>query len=344
MKSMSKSLKALMVIGCSVMLVATSASAQEWQVPAEWKFLKFAGGAAAGTFTPLTAKLSELINQNIPGVNASSTLGGGYSNAEAINSGKIQLAMDQATTLSDVYYGLSEKYKGKELKDIRYLASMHPAVMYIYVPKRSPIKDFSEVARKPWRIATGPVGSFTYNFVETLLKVHGTSIKDLEQRGGTAHRVYYAEGVNMMKDGHLDVMTHFTGLHASVLMDAAAMPGGIRFLELAPEKQNQLMKELYGTTDYLLPKEMYPGIEKDYPTIAFFQPVIVHKDMPEELAYRITKVIWDNLKEIQAIGTFAKDIKLKTAFKGVTIPMHPGAERYYREKGMTVPSPKPPKM
>jgi len=82
---------------------------------------------------------------------------------------------------------------------------------------------------------------------------------------------------------------------------------------------------------------MYPGIKKDFHTFGFYFPIIVNKDMPEELAYRITKVIWDNLKEVQSIGAFGKGIKLETAFQGMTVPIHPGAARYYKEKGITVP-------
>ncbi len=213
---------------------------------------------------------------------------------------------------------------------------MHHGAIHIFVPKKSPIKDISEIAKKPLRTVVGPRKSFTWMFNDLLLRVYGSSVKDLEARGGTASNVYYGPGVKMLKDGQIDYMAFHTGLNASMVMEAATSPG-IRFLKLSPEKKKEVMTELLGSTEVVIPKDMYPGIDKDYPTFGFYFPIVVHKDMPEELAYRITKVIWDNLEEVQSVGAFGKAIKLKTAFMGMTIPMHPGAERYYKEKGMTVP-------
>jgi TRAP transporter TAXI family solute receptor len=147
----------------------------------------------------------------------------------------------------------------------------------------------------------------------------------------------------MMKDGQIDYLTFNTSTNASMIMDAATSPG-IRFLEFGPKEKAQLIKELPGTSETVIPKDMYPGIEKDYHTLAAYYLTFVSKDMPEELAYRITKVIWDNLEGVQAVGAFGKYIKLETAFEGMTIPMHPGAARYYKEKGMTPPEPKRPKL
>ena len=100
MKSTKKSLLASVLLGCVLVLVATTAFSAEWKVPAQWKFLRFAGGSAAGSWTPTSAKISELINKQIPGVNASSTLGGSYSNCTKVDEGKMQIAFTQADVLA----------------------------------------------------------------------------------------------------------------------------------------------------------------------------------------------------------------------------------------------------
>lgn len=335
MKSIKKSLLTCMVVGCTLSLVATGSFSAEWKVPDQWKFLKFAGGDAAGSFTPLSAKICEMINQKIPGANASSTLGGSYGNLPAVDKNKMQIALTQTTAVAEYYHGL-RGLKGKETKDIRWLAAMHYGAIHMFVPKNSPIKDISEIGKKPLRTVVGPANSFTYMFNDYLLSLYGSSIKDLVARGGTASNVYYGQGVDMLKNGQIDYMAFHTGLYASMVMDAATSPG-IRFLEVSPEEKAKVMKELVGMVEVVIPKDMYPGMDKDYQTFGTYFPIIISKDMPEELAYRITKVIWDNLKEIQSISAFAKDIKLENAFKGLTIPVHPGAERYYKEKGVTIP-------
>jgi TRAP transporter TAXI family solute receptor len=343
MKRTKKSLLASVLVGCVLVLVATSAFSGEWKVPAKWKFLRFAGGSAAGSFTPLSAKISELFNKQIPGVNASSTLGGSYSNCTKVHEGKMQIALTTNDPAVNSYYGLG-RMKGKMTNKIRFLGAVHYGLYYILVRKDSDIYDISEIVKRPLRTVVGPVGSATYGFSDQLLRVYGSSIKDLEARGGTANNVYYGVGTKMMKDGQVDYLAFSTSTNASFVTDVATRPG-IRFLEVTPkERKRKLMDTLPGTVEMVMPKDMYPGTDKDYNTIASSYIIIVNEDMPEELAYRITKVIWDNLKQVQAVGAFGKYIKLETAFRGMSFPIHPGAARYYKEKGMTPPQPKVPKM
>jgi len=338
MEGLKKSFAILLALCFAVVVNASIGYAKEWKVPAEWKYIKFAGGAASGSWTPLTAKVCELINKNVPGVQASSTLGATYSNLAALNKGQVQMAMTLSNALAECYYlidpgGLK---KVKQTPNIRFLGSMHMGALHAFVRKDSDIYHFSDLAKRPVRIICGPMGSSAYFFNNLILKTYGSSIEDLEKRGGTVHKVYNQQGVNMMKDRKMDMVANHTGLYASWVMDAATSPG-IRFLEFEPEKGKALMEKLFGSVEVVIPKDMYPGIEKDYHTFGYYFPIAVHKEMPEELAYRITKVIWENLKEVQSIGAFGKGIRWETCFAGNTIPIHPGAERYYKEKGLTIP-------
>lgn len=337
MKLMGKKLSVSILIGSLLVLVANTAYAGEWEVPAKWRFIKIAGGSARGSFTPLAAKLADLINKQIPGVNASSTIGAMYSNCTAIEQGKMQVAFNTVDALTDSYYGLG-RMEGKATKGLRFIGALHFGVYYIFVPKNSDIKDLSEIAKRPLRTSVGTYGSAIYNVNELVLRAYGSSIKDLEARGGTVHKQPPGTGVGMMKNGQIDYMVSPSSLYSSHVTEAATSPG-IRFLELGPKEKAKLKKWTTGIVEVVVPKDMYPGIKKDYNTLARYYMLICHKDMPEELVYRITKVFWDNLEQFQAVGAFAKYIKLETAFKGMTAPIHPGAARYYKEKGMTPPEP-----
>jgi TRAP transporter TAXI family solute receptor len=332
--------KRMMIMGLMLALTFSSVTAfsADWQVPTKWKYIKFAGGAASGSWTPLTAKVCELINKNIRGVQSSSTLGSTYGNLASLNSGQVQMAMTLSNALAECYYRIDPGglKAVKHAPDIRFLASMHYGALHAFVRKDSDIKSFSDLAKRPVSIISGPMASSAHFFNNLILKTYGSSIEDLEKRGGIAHKVYNQQGVNMMKDGKLDMVANHTGLYASWVMDAATSPG-IRFLEFEPDTQKQLMEALYGSVDIVIPKDMYPGIEKDYHTFGYYFPIAVHKNMPDELSYRITKIIWENLKEIQSIGAFGKDIKWETCLAGNTIPIHPGAERYYKERGVSIP-------
>ena len=153
MKAIKKGLLASVLVGCLLILVVTPAFSGEWKVPEKWKFIKFAGGSAAGSWTTTSAKICELINKQIPGITASSTTGASGSNLRAVNEGEMQLAFTTVDVLANWYYGLRGR-KGKKMpKDIRFLGSMHYALAYIFTPKSSDIKDPSEIAKKPLRIA-----------------------------------------------------------------------------------------------------------------------------------------------------------------------------------------------
>ena len=335
---MKKSLLILVLLSLAVFLCVSTAYSDDWKVPDKWKYLRFAGGSAAGSWTPLTAKICELIDRHIPGVRSSSTTGASYGNLVVVNRGTMQMAMSMSNAVHESYYGIDVRGTGtlQQTPDIRYIGSMHFGVINSFVPKKSPLKELSEIGKKPIRMTCGPKKSFAYFFDNLMLNMYGSSIEDLEKRGGTAHKVYEGQGLALMKDGKIDLLVFHAGPPTAVVMDAASSIG-IRFLEFDPETKKKLMNKLKGSVAVTIPKNMYPGIEKDFHTFGFYFPIVVNKEMPEELGYRITKVIWDNLDQLQKIGAFAKNIKWETALKGATIPLHPGAERYYREKGVAIP-------
>jgi hypothetical protein len=124
-------------------------------------------------------------------------------------------------------------------------------------------------------------------------------------------------------------------------MDIDTNPG-VRFLEFEPEMIDKLCKMIPGFVPVTIPAGSYRNLTKDYPTIGVYFQHYTHKDIPEDLIYKITKAFWDNEKEFQVLGPWGKMIKLETALRGVNIPVHPGAARFYREKGLQVPDVKMP--
>jgi len=339
MKARKRNSLVLTGLVCVLFLFASVAVAAEWKVPEDWKYFRIAGGSASGSMAPTTAKIAELLNKNIPGIKASGTLGGVIGNIKGINQGKMQMAFASSNSIAPLFYNMNlEGFPQPDTpcNNMRFLFSLNYGAYHIYTPKNSSIKELREIATKPVRIAVGTPGSNTYLFNKLLLELYGTSMEDLEKRGGTVHKVLYGQGVEMMKNGKVDLLAHHTSLNASMVMDAATSPG-IRFLEIEPVLRKKFMDKYPGEVDIVIPKEMYPGIKEDYHTMGHYFQFLAHKKMPEELAYRITKAIWDNIGELQALGSFGKDMKWETALAGNAIPIHPGAERYYKEKGITIP-------
>jgi TRAP transporter TAXI family solute receptor len=342
MKSTKKSLLTSTLVGCLSFLFATTAFCGEWRAPKEWKFITFAGGVAAGSFTPISAKLCELANKQIPGINAKSTLGHSYSNLKAMDKNKIQICYAAAPIPTICHYGL-KKMKGQATKNIRLFGSTHYGPYYMIVPKNSDIKDLSVLAKRPLRLAVGNPASANNTFNQAVFKAYGTSFEDMVARGGTIHQIESGPAGGMLRDGHLDLLMFTTAIRGAQVMELATTLG-IRFLELGPREKQSVLKDIMGISDVTIPKDMFPGIEEDFHTVASFYSIFINKDMPEELAYRLCKIFWDNLGEIQTLGAFGKYIMLENALKEVTIPLHPGCARYYKERGMTIPELKKPEM
>jgi TRAP transporter TAXI family solute receptor len=342
MKSTKKRLLTSALVGCLSFLFTTTAFCGEWRPPKEWKFITFAGGVAAGSFTPISAKLCELVNKQIPGINAKSTLGHSYSNLKALDKNKIQIAYATAPVFTICYYG-QRKMKGHATKNIRFFGSTHYGPFYMIVPKDSDIKDLSVLAKRPLRLAVGNPASANNTFNKAVFKAYGTSFKDMTARGGTIHKIESGPAGGMLRDGHLDLLMFTTAIRGAQVMELATTLG-IRFLELGPREKQSILKDIMGISDVTIPKDMFPGIKEDFHTVASFYSIFINKDMPEELAYRLCKAFWGNLREIQSVGAFGEYIKLENALSGMTIPLHPGCARYYKERGMTIPEPQKPEI
>jgi hypothetical protein len=299
------------------------------------------GVSTAGTMM-VAAKWAELINKKIPCVSASATTGSYVANALSVNQKRHTIGQGDPNTLNTAIKGLDEKFKGKEPKDLRFINAIHHGAFHIFVPKNHPIKAVKEIATYPCRnvMVVSRLGG-TYSWVSKIFEGYGSSFEDLQKRGGSLAYVNYQDGVDMMKDGQSDIMLVHTTVPNSSVLDIDSNPG-IRFLEMEPEMIEKLCKMIPGFVPVTIPGGSYRNLTKDYRTIGVYFHHYTHKDLPEDLIYRITKVFWDNEKEFQALGPWGKAIKLETALRGVNIPVHPGAARFYREKGFQVPDIKMP--
>jgi TRAP transporter TAXI family solute receptor len=306
---------------------------------AEVKLLKIGTASPGGNWYLSGAALAPKIEQVLPGVKVTSTTGGAVSNAIKVNSGEeLQIGLNIANVQNQAYHGLPPFFK-EPYKNIRFIGTIETMIWQMVVPKKSNIMTVSDLKDK--RINPGKIGWGDRVIAELVLKAYGLSFDAIKANGGTVNSLGFNDAATMMQDGHLDCeMTY--GAIMPFLVNLDTRPG-LRWLPIGEKEReafvaNELTKGWFKAT---LKKEAYDGVTKDVPAVGVQTTVIVNKDLPEEMVYKITKVLFESgfQKDIFAAAEkkgFPRTCSLETVMNGATIPIHPGAIKYFKEKGLSV--------
>jgi TRAP transporter TAXI family solute receptor len=232
-------------------------------------------------------------------------------------------------------------YKGmqpfeKPLEELRALAGgMSMNYFHFYVDAASPLNSMDEIfgQKKKVRLAISQAGSSDTWVLERVLESYKTSIPDLEKAGFTFLRGNYAFQANQFKDQNADGVFTFLALPGAAVTEASVG----RKLKLLDFSQSALKHlEQYGITAGKIPAGTYEKAAntKDVMTAAAGSVITVHKDMTNELAYRLTKAFNDNYEKARKVHSSMEPYQIKDGPTGCGVPLHPGAIKYYKEKGV----------
>jgi TRAP transporter TAXI family solute receptor len=291
------------------------------------KFIKIATGSPGGRWYPFGAKLSELMNQNIKGVNASVTAGGGVSNCKSVDKNDVQLGMTYGATS---YNGFSGKAPfQKRLQDIRGMGMIELSYYNPVVRKDSDIRSFADLKGK--KLAPGRPGFFSAVTTENILKAYGLSFDAIRKSGGTISNVGWTDAGEMMRDRNMDFISPLAGIpHPSILSLVTHVP--IRLLSIDKGRLKVIVENEPGYLVKTIPANTYPGVGTDTVTLATDTQFICHKALPDDLVYQITKLFYEELPKFKNAFKQFGAINYKKGYADIKIPMHPGAKRYFDEK------------
>ena len=161
----------------------------------------------------------------------------------------------------------------------------------------------------------------------------GFNYETIKKNGGVVHMVSYKESVALMKDGQADVFMAATSVPQASFIELENSPG-IRFIGLPKERIDRIVKNNPGYIYGKIPASAYKSLNKDIPTLGIVTSMIVHKDLPTDLVYKMAKVFWDNHSEFVKVKSVWKKVLMKDAVNGAAVPVHPGAAKFYKEKGI----------
>jgi TRAP transporter TAXI family solute receptor len=264
--------------------------------------------------------------------------GGGVANPMVVQQGKAQIALSNVATSQWAVKG-ELLYAGKKAPDIRSLVGgLNPVYIGAIVRndymKRNGFKTFKDIIEsgKPVTIMMKPPGSNIPPAVDVILKAHGSSKQKIEANGGRIVQVDSSQMAGMVRDGRVDLYFD-TILRGHPTIQEITLTGDVSFLDLSPEASAALAE--IGITKGDIPKwfdvQTQSTVGGDYGT-----HLIAHKDLPDDVAYKITKAVVEHMDKLAAeFPAWKAFVRAKAASPETNgIPLHPGAVRYYKEIGL----------
>jgi TRAP transporter TAXI family solute receptor len=285
-------------------------------------------GGTGGVFYPYGSGLARILQEKMPNTQATGEVtGGSVDNMKLLKKRDADLAMSTVDSAFEASEGIGV-YKDVGKVPACTLAVLYTSFVHVVALEDSGIAKVEDMKGK--RISVGSAGSSTEVAADRVLEAAGVDgKKDIKREA-----LSVAESVNAMKDKKLDGFFWIGGLPTAAVTDLVNTPGlKVKFLPTA--QYVEPIRKKYGPlySDFALPKGIYKGFDQDIPGIGIGNVVVVHAEMPEQLAYNITKTIFDNLAEVQKVHSEAKSLTIQSATKGASLPFHPGAIKYFKEKG-----------
>lgn len=291
--------------------------------------ISIATGGTGGVYYPMGGGLAAILSKHVAGMQATAEVtGGSVDNLKLIDSGKPYVGFSMADAAQDAAKG-EDKFKGHKVP-VRTLAVLYPNRMHVVTVDGKGIAKFSDLKGK--RVSTGSPGSATEVMAFRLLEAAGIDKdKDIKRE-----RLGAAESVNAIKDGKIDAFFWVGGLPTAAVQDLANTPGTkIRMIDHADLVP--VMNRKYGNlyVEDVIPKSTYHGMEADNHQATVMNILVASDKMDDKTAYNIVKTIFEKKAELVAVHKEAENIKLENQKNSASpVPFHPGAIRYFAEKGI----------
>jgi TRAP transporter TAXI family solute receptor len=324
--------KLLAIVIAAMTLAGGTAMAQEM------KFWRIGTGGAGGTYFPIGGLIANAISSppgsrscdkggtcGVPGLVAIAvSTNASVANMNAIHAGQLDAGLAGAQSVTQGYNGTG-KFKGNKKDKVRVIANLYPEDMHLVLTKGTKLKSLKDLNGK--RVGVAAAGSGTQVSVRMILKHY--NIK------ATEHELGLGQSTQRLADGQLDAFFYAGGTPFAALIQLGSTKG-FELYKFSDDERKEINKIIPYYVESNIPAGVYENIKTDTPTVAVNGQLVTSVDQPTDLIYAITKALWSKktrglLDKGHAKG---KAIRMETALKGVLIPLHPGAEKFYKEVGM----------
>lgn len=298
-------------------LAATGAQAQN--------FVNVLTGGTSGVYYPLGVGLSNIYAENIDKIRTQvQSTKASVENLNLLQQGRGEIAFALGDSVAAAWNGDEEAGFPEKLDKLRGIAAIYPNYIQLVALEESGAKTLADL--KGMDVSVGAPASGTELNARAILGAAGMSYDDL----GKTEYLPFAESVELMKNRELDATLQSAGLGVASIRDlSASVP--ITVVEIPAEIAEALGAPYKAA---MIPAGTYDGQSADVPTVAVSNYLITHDDVSDELAYEMTRLLFENVDTLTSSHQAAAQISLENALEGMPVPLHPGAERFYREQGL----------
>ena len=293
--------------------------------------ISIATGGTGGVYYPMGGGIAAVLSKHVPGMQATAEVtGGSVDNLKLIGSGKPYVGFSMTDAAQDAARG-EDKFKGNKVP-LRTLLVLYPNRMHVVSIEGRGVAKMADLKGK--RVSTGSPGSATEVMAFRVIEAAGLD-KDSDMK---RERLGVAESVNAIKDGKIDAFFWVGGLPTAAVTDLANTPGTkLKMVDHADAvaAMNKKHGNLY--VEDVIPKDVYKGMDADNKQATVMNILVAHESMDDKTAYNIVKTIFDKRDDLIAVHKESANIKLENQKADATpVPFHPGALKYFAEKGVKV--------
>jgi TRAP transporter TAXI family solute receptor len=288
-------------------------------------FINVLTGGTSGVYYPLGVAIGKIYSDKLPNIKAQvQATKASIENLILLQRGRGELAFTLGDSLKAAWEGNTEAGFKDKLDRLRTIGAIYPNYIQILATADSGIKTLADLRGKS--LSVGAPKSGTELNSRAILAAAGLSYNDL----GKVEYLPFAESVDLLKNRQLNATLQSTGLGAASLKDLSTSTD-ITVVPIPKEVVDKLGPPFVSV---MIPANTYTGQDKDVPTVAVINYLVTNSAVSDDLAYQMTKLIFESLPELANSHVAGKEIKLESALMPSPAPLHPGAIRYYKEKGL----------
>jgi TRAP transporter TAXI family solute receptor len=314
------------LLAAGVIVGSGAASAQED------KFITIGTGGVTGVYYPTGGAICRLINKGRAdhGIRCSvESTGGSVYNVNTMRQGELDMGVVQSDVQYNALNGVGEEFKDQgAFEDLRAVFSVHPEPFTVLARADSGIETFDDLKGK--RVNVGNPGSGQRATMEVLMEKKGWTMDDF----ALASELKSAEQSQALSDNNVDAIVFTVGHPNGSIQEATTTTDAVLVPVSGPEV-DQLVEENQYYTKAIIPGGMYTGTEEDTPTFGVRATIVTRADVPEDVVYETVKAVFENFDDFRKLHpAFANLTKEEMVQAALSAPLHPGAEKYYKEAGL----------
>jgi TRAP transporter TAXI family solute receptor len=286
--------------------------------------IRMATGGNTGTYYAFGSAVGQILQEKTKIPITIQSTGASKANIQLIAAGEVELAIVQNDVMDYAYKG-TDLFAGEQIQAFSSMAALYTEVCQVVANPASGIRTIADLKGK--NVSVGDAGSGTEFNARQILEAYGVTFNDIGKQN-----LSFGASADALRDNKIDAFFCVAGAPTTAIVDLA-IGKEIVILDIDDEHATQLAAKYPFYTQYPIPGGSYRGIAKDVKTVAVKATFVVSKALSDDTVYQLTKTLMESKSEIQAAHAKGAELSVAYAVDGISVPFHPGAEKYFREIG-----------